>query len=105
MSAGTARSPGRPPFPGMVWIPAGGFRMGSDHHYPEEAPAHDVEVAGFWIDRTPVTNAQFRSFVKATGINCFCSASGPAGAWKPLPLVAISCRSKLASSGGTGQLD
>ncbi|MEY4746877.1 MAG: hypothetical protein RLZZ442_1469, partial [Cyanobacteriota bacterium] len=40
MSAGTARSPGRPPFPGMVWIPAGGFRMGSDHHYPEEAPAH-----------------------------------------------------------------
>ena len=51
----------------MVWIPAGGFRMGSDHHYPEEAPAHDVEVAGFWIDRTPVTNAQFRSFVKATG--------------------------------------
>ena len=67
MSAGTARSSGRPPFPGMVWIPAGGFRMGSDHHYPEEAPAHDVEVAGFWIDRTPVTNAQFRSFVKATG--------------------------------------
>ena len=67
MPAGTARSPGRPPFPGMVWIPAGGFRMGSDHHYPEEAPAHDVEVAGFWIDRTPVTNAQFRSFVKATG--------------------------------------
>lgn len=51
----------------MVWIPGGSFLMGSDHHYPEEAPAHRVEVAGFWIDRTPVTNAQFQTFVKATG--------------------------------------
>jgi formylglycine-generating enzyme required for sulfatase activity len=41
--------------------------MGSDAHYPEEAPAHRVEVGGFWIDRAPVTNAQFRKFVKATG--------------------------------------
>jgi formylglycine-generating enzyme required for sulfatase activity len=40
--------------------------MGSDHHYPEEAPAHRVDVAGFWMDRTPVTNAQFLKFVKAT---------------------------------------
>jgi formylglycine-generating enzyme required for sulfatase activity len=51
----------------MVWIPAGRLRMGSDHHYPEEAPAHPVEVEGFWIDRAPVTNGQFRKFVKATG--------------------------------------
>jgi formylglycine-generating enzyme required for sulfatase activity len=51
----------------MVWIPAGRFRMGSDHHYSEEAPAHVVDVDGFWIDRTTVTNAQFRKFVKATG--------------------------------------
>jgi formylglycine-generating enzyme required for sulfatase activity len=41
--------------------------MGSDHHYPEEAPAHRVELEGFWIDRSPVTNAQFQKFVKATG--------------------------------------
>ena len=40
--------------------------MGSDQHYPEEAPAHGVELAGFWIDRAPVTNAQFLKFVKAT---------------------------------------
>jgi formylglycine-generating enzyme required for sulfatase activity len=51
----------------MVWIPGGVFTMGSDHHYPEEAPAHRVEVEGFWIDRGPVTNAQFQKFVKATG--------------------------------------
>jgi formylglycine-generating enzyme len=61
------KPPGRPPAPGMVWIPGGSFLMGSDHHYPEEAPAHRVEVAGFWIDRSPVTNAQFQKFVKATG--------------------------------------
>jgi sulfatase modifying factor 1 len=41
--------------------------MGSDDHYPEEAPAHDAEVEGFWIDRHPVTNLEFTRFVKATG--------------------------------------
>jgi len=51
----------------MVFIPGGTFRMGSDHHYPEEAPSHRVSVDGFWIDRTPVTNRQFKAFVKATG--------------------------------------
>jgi formylglycine-generating enzyme required for sulfatase activity len=51
----------------MVWIEGGSFLMGSDDHYPEEAPAHPVTVSGFWIDRTAVTNAAFRRFVKATG--------------------------------------
>jgi sulfatase modifying factor 1 len=60
-------SPGRPPARDMVWIPGGTTTIGSDGHYPEEAPSHRVEVAGFWIDRAPVTNAQFQAFVKATG--------------------------------------
>jgi formylglycine-generating enzyme required for sulfatase activity len=51
----------------MVWIPGGTFRMGSDNHYAEEAPVHSVTVDAFWIDRTPVTNRQFREFVRATG--------------------------------------
>ncbi|WP_370594663.1 formylglycine-generating enzyme family protein [Synechococcus sp. CBW1006] len=59
--------PGRPPARDMVWIPGGAFWMGSDDHYPEEAPAHRVTVEGFWIDRTLVTNTQFQKFVKATG--------------------------------------
>src|SRR5260370_14795546 len=50
----------------MVRIPGGTFRMGSDRHYPEESPVHRVTVDGFWIDPTPVTNAQFRKFVEAT---------------------------------------
>jgi sulfatase modifying factor 1 len=55
----------------MVWIPGGTFRMGSDRHYPEEAPVHRVTVDGFWIDRTPVTNRQFKAFIKATGHKTF----------------------------------
>src|SRR5438105_12573179 len=51
----------------MLWIPGGTFRMGSDRHYPEEAPVHRVSVDGFWIDRTPVTNRDFLKFVNATG--------------------------------------
>src|SRR5690349_19189952 len=51
----------------MVWLPGGTFRMGSDQHYSEEAPVHRVTVDGFWMDRTPVTNRQFRKFVEATG--------------------------------------
>jgi formylglycine-generating enzyme len=51
----------------MVWVPGGSFVMGSDRHYPEEAPAHRVTVDGFWIDRHPVTNEQFGRFVAETG--------------------------------------
>ena len=51
----------------MIHVAGGTFRMGSDKHYPEEAPVHRVTVDGFWIDRTPVTNRQFKEFVKATG--------------------------------------
>jgi formylglycine-generating enzyme len=49
-----------------VWIPGGTFRMGSDEFYPEERPVHGVSVDGFWMDRHPVTVAEFRCFVEAT---------------------------------------
>ena len=55
----------------MIFLPGGTFRMGSDKHYPEEAPVHRVAVDGFWIDRTPVTNRQFKDFVRATGHKTF----------------------------------
>ncbi len=51
----------------MIWIEGETFMMGSDRHYPEEAPRHAVRVDGFWIDRTPVTNADFARFVDETG--------------------------------------
>jgi formylglycine-generating enzyme required for sulfatase activity len=52
---------------GMVWIPGGRFLMGSEKFYREERPQRRVSVAGFWIDRHEVTNAQFAAFVAATG--------------------------------------
>ena len=55
----------KPPYQGMVWIPGGTFFMGSDKHYPEEAPAHEVTVDGFWIDTHTVTNEEFRKVVEA----------------------------------------
>lgn len=43
----------------MVSIPGGSFKMGSDHDSPEEAPAHNVTVAGFDMDKYPVTHDMF----------------------------------------------
>jgi formylglycine-generating enzyme len=51
----------------MTWVPGARFRMGSDAHYPDEAPAGEVTVDGFWIDQHEVTNRQFVAFVAATG--------------------------------------
>ena len=56
-----------PPAADMIRIAGGEFTMGSDEHYPEEAPAHRVSVDGFWIDATAVTNAEFAAFVEETG--------------------------------------
>jgi formylglycine-generating enzyme len=64
---------------GMVYVPGGTFRMGSDRHYPDEAPIHRVTVDGFWIDRTPVTNRQFREFIDATGYVTFAELTPNAG--------------------------
>jgi formylglycine-generating enzyme len=52
---------------GMAWVDGQRFPMGSDAFYPEERPAHEAEVAGFWIDQHPVTNAHFAAFVADTG--------------------------------------
>jgi formylglycine-generating enzyme len=55
----------------MLLIKAGTFLMGSDD--PDafaqdgESPVREVDVPDFYIDAKAVTNAQFASFVKATG--------------------------------------
>jgi len=51
---------------GMVWVPSGEFAMGSEE-FPDARPVHRVDVDGFWIDVTEVTNAEFDRFVRATG--------------------------------------
>lgn len=51
----------------LVWIGPQTTRLGSDSHYPEESPAREVTVDGFWIQRYQVTNTAFAEFVEATG--------------------------------------
>ncbi|HEX2449771.1 MAG TPA: formylglycine-generating enzyme family protein [Gemmatimonadales bacterium] len=73
--AGIAFVPGvrdaRPPGPapeGMVWVPGGRFWMGCEGcNLPDALPLHPVEVDGFWMDQSPVTNAEFTRFTEATG--------------------------------------
>jgi formylglycine-generating enzyme len=50
----------------MAWIPGGRFWMGTNH-MEDAQPVHEVEVKGFWMDRTDVTNKEFARFVQATG--------------------------------------
>lgn len=68
-AAGYPDAAARAAHPGMVWIPGGTFRMGADNDQAsaDEYPKHTVTVAGFWMDRTEVTNAEFAAFVHATG--------------------------------------
>ncbi len=51
---------------GMVKVPGGVFRMGTDEGDSFESPAHEVTIAPFFMDRTEVTNAQYAEFLKAT---------------------------------------
>ncbi len=70
----------------MVYVPAGEFTMGSadsdSQAYDNEKPQHRVMVAGFWIDRTEVTNAQYRKFVDAGGYTNQAYWTEAGWAWK-----------------------
>lgn len=54
-------------FEEMVYIPAGKAIIGSFNGEIDEAPQREVYVAGFYIDKYEVTNAQYKRFVEATG--------------------------------------
>lgn len=62
----------------MVWIAGGRFTMGEDARYSEEGPPREVEVDGFWMSQTEVTNAQFAEFVAATGYKTEAERKPPA---------------------------
>jgi formylglycine-generating enzyme required for sulfatase activity len=51
----------------MVYVPGGEFIFGRDGGPEDESPQQVVEVAGFNIDKYPVTNAEYAKFVEATG--------------------------------------
>jgi iron(II)-dependent oxidoreductase len=68
----------------MVDIDGGPFLMGTDDAwaYDNERPLHQVEVAPFKIDRTPVTNSQYRAFVEDGGYDDARLWSADGWAWR-----------------------
>jgi formylglycine-generating enzyme len=53
--------------PDLVTIPAGSFVMGNDAGRSNERPAHTVAVGAFQAAVRPVSNAEYRAFLAATG--------------------------------------
>jgi sulfatase modifying factor 1 len=53
----------------MAWVPSGSFHFGASEGdrqaSTDELPAADFIVTGFWLDRTEVTNAEYRRCVDA----------------------------------------
>ncbi|MFC1614441.1 SUMF1/EgtB/PvdO family nonheme iron enzyme [Gemmatimonadota bacterium] len=49
----------------MLDIPGGTFLMGSDFGFPDESPAHTVELDSFRISRTEITNSQYAVYLNA----------------------------------------
>src|SRR5215471_14973754 len=51
---------------GMAYIPPGTFHMGpsdEDVNYNLTARNKEVSISGFWMDKTEITNNQYRLFV------------------------------------------
>ena len=76
----------------MVYFKGGTFMMGSENGLPNEAPVHEVNVEPFYIDKSPVTVAQFRQFVEVTGFKTEAEKFGDSGVfsferqqWELLP--------------------
>jgi iron(II)-dependent oxidoreductase len=56
--------------PAQVLIPAGEFVMGTSTEpwaLDNERPAHTARTDGYWLDTTPVTNADYQRFIEAGG--------------------------------------
>lgn len=59
-------APVSPPRAREVLVPAGPFTLGTDDDpwsFDNERPARTVDLAAFWIDTTPVTNAAYQEFI------------------------------------------
>jgi formylglycine-generating enzyme required for sulfatase activity len=66
----------------MALIKGGTFSMGADKEMPDEAPAHEVSVDAFWMDRREVSVEEFSKFVAATGYQTDAERFGWSGVFK-----------------------
>ncbi|MGK7396743.1 MAG: formylglycine-generating enzyme family protein [Candidatus Cyclobacteriaceae bacterium M3_2C_046] len=56
-----------PAMEGMVFIQGGDILIGSAQGMPNQQPVFETFVQSFYLDKHPVTVAEFREFVRATG--------------------------------------
>ncbi len=77
---GCTSQPSAPPPPeGMVYFRGGPATLGAADGLPNEQPVFTTEVEDFYLDTHPVTVAQFRAFVQATGYRTEAETFGDAG--------------------------
>jgi sulfatase modifying factor 1 len=88
----------------MARIPGGEFVMGCADFYPEEQPVRRASVDGFWMDEHPVTVAEFRRFVKATGHVTWAEIP-PDPAHYPDALPELLVAGSLVFTGSSGPVD
>lgn len=60
----------------MIWLDSADFVMGSDQGMPDEAPARELKLSGFWMDKYEVTNSDYQKFVDATGYSTYSEEIG-----------------------------
>jgi len=80
LAACSASPPSRP---GMVYIEAGEFYMGTDRGFPYEGPPHRVTLDPYFVDETEATNAEFAEFVAATNYETTAEKLGNSGVFLP----------------------
>ncbi len=62
----SARSESAPPISGMTFVPGGPTIIGSDDGDADERPVRTIDIPGYYIDRLPVTNADYARYLLAT---------------------------------------
>src|SRR5574341_1437648 len=74
---------------GLVLVPGGRFRMGSEQGRPDERPVHEVEVSPFFLARVPVTRAEYAPFLDVGGVEAPPWWSDPAFSAPDQPVVGV----------------
>ena len=80
----------------MIAIPGGAFTMGDQNGQPEEYPEQRIEVSGYWIDQTEVTNYAYEACVQAKACDPSPYLDDPALGKDEYPVVGVSWHDAVA---------
>jgi gamma-glutamyl hercynylcysteine S-oxide synthase len=91
-------APHMPPIcmPRLATIPGGPARIGCDDGFPDETPAHVVDVLPLAIGVHPVTNGEYATFLADTGTHSPCYWHDPRLSQPAQPIVGVTWHAALA---------